>query len=54
MKELVPYIRHIGNCGAKDSNDPLDPRCICGLRQSWMSLWNKLYNQNPLIKVDGM
>lgn len=32
---LAPYIRHIGNCGAADSADPTDDRCICGLRQLW-------------------
>lgn len=32
---LIPYIRHIGNCGAVDSDDPMDARCICALRLVW-------------------
>lgn len=32
---LLPYVRHIGNCGAGESTDPTDDRCICGLRQVW-------------------
>ena len=32
---VLPYIGHIGDCGAVGSDDPMDGRCICGLRQTW-------------------
>jgi len=32
IKDLEPYLKHIGNCGASDSC-AIDDRCICGLRQ---------------------
>jgi hypothetical protein len=35
-ERLYAYVRHIGNCGAVDSHDPADDRCICGLRQLWL------------------
>ena len=35
LTALRPYVRHIGNCGAIDSDDPRDERCICGLRSVW-------------------
>lgn len=37
MDELLPYINHIGNCGAVGEK-PNDERCICGLRQIWTKL----------------
>lgn len=33
-RSLRPYLRHIGNCGAIENSDPMDSRCICGLRQT--------------------
>jgi hypothetical protein len=29
---LVPYLRHLDECEG-DDRDPMDDRCICGLRQ---------------------
>ncbi len=35
VERLTPYVRHVGDCGAIDSDDPMDDRCTCGLRQTW-------------------
>lgn len=51
MERLIPYLSHIGNCGAKGSTDPLDHRCICGLRQYWLVITTQ--NKKP-IELRGM
>ena len=33
-------MHHIGNCGAINSPNPMDERCICGLRQIWFRALN--------------
>ncbi len=47
MEEVQSYLHHIGNCGAVDSDDPIDDRCICGLRQVWTKLY---YNYKHLLE----
>lgn len=52
-ERLNPYLVHIGNCGAIDHHehpagempltghpmvDPVDARCICGLREAYLAL----------------
>lgn len=36
LSVLKPYVQHVGNCGAV-GGDPENSRCLCGLRQVWMS-----------------
>jgi hypothetical protein len=34
-RALRPWLRHVGACAAPDRTEPMDERCICGLRQAF-------------------
>lgn len=37
-RALRNWLRHPPRCGAGNATDPLDPGCLCGLRQRFMPI----------------